>query len=225
MNKVATTKTVSKTAKTTKPRTTKVKQETVKQEEVQEVSPVVEETKPVTAEVETPEVVIEVTMKQRFDELIKSRQELMNSIKKEIQELRKMQRDYEHAIKDASKRSKKKKAPRDENNPRKPSGFASPVVVSDELYKFLDKYGVKKGDPIARTDVTRFITTYIKEHDLQNPEHRREIVPDATLKKLFGPAMEPKDPNDANSPLVYTYLKLQRYLSPHFPKKATPVVA
>ena len=109
MNKVATTKTVSKTAKTTKPRTTKVKQETVKQEEVQEVPPVVEETKPVTAEVETPEVVIEVTMKQRFDELIKSRQELMNSIKKEIQELRKMQRDYEHAIKDASKRSKKKK--------------------------------------------------------------------------------------------------------------------
>ena len=93
------------------------------------------------------------------------------------------------------------------------------------MYKFLDKYGVKKGDPIARTDVTRFITTYIKEHDLQNPEHRREIVPDATLKKLFGPAMEPKDPNDANSPLVYTYLKLQRYLSPHFPKKATPVVA
>lgn len=229
MNKVTTTKTtktVSKTAKTTKPRATKVKEETVKQEEVQEVPQVVEETKPVTPEVEATEVVaVEVTMKQRFDELIKSRQELMNNLKKEIQELRKMQRDYEHAIKDASKRSKKKKAPRDENNPRKPSGFASPVIVSDELYKFLEQYGVKKSDPIARTDVTRFITTYIKEHDLQNPEHRREIVPDATLKKLFGPAMEPKDPNDANSPLVYTYLKLQRYLSPHFPKKATTVSA
>jgi chromatin remodeling complex protein RSC6 len=229
MNKVTTTKTtktVSKTAKTTKPRATKVKEETVQQEEVQEVPQVVEETKPAAPEVEAPEVVVvEVTMKQRFDELIKSRQELMNNIKKEIQELRKMQRDYEHAIKDASKRSKKKKAPRDENNPRKPSGFASPVVVSDDLYKFLEQYGVKKSDPIARTDVTRFITTYIKEHDLQNPEHRREIVPDASLKKLFGPAMEPKDPNDANSPLVYTYLKLQRYLSPHFPKKATTVSA
>jgi upstream activation factor subunit UAF30 len=130
-----------------------------------------------------------------------------------------MQRDHEHAIKDASKRSKKKKAPRDDAKPRKPSGFASPVVVSDHLYKFLEQFGVNKSEPIARTDVTRYITTYIKDKDLQNPEHRREIIPDASLRDLFGPAMEPKDPNDANSPLVYTYLKLQKYLSAHFPKK------
>jgi chromatin remodeling complex protein RSC6 len=229
MNKVTTaktTKTVSKTAKITKPRTTK-KEEVVPEVVPEVVQEVVQEVVPeVSLETKVEEtVVVEVTMKERFDELIKSRQELMINLKKEIQELRKMQRDYEHAIKDAAKRSKKKKAPRDENNPRKPSGFASPVIVSDELYKFLEQYGVKKSDPVARTDVTRYITTYIKEKDLQNPEHRREIMPDATLKKLFGPAMEPKDPNDANSPLVYTYLKLQRYLSPHFPKKAAPVVA
>jgi chromatin remodeling complex protein RSC6 len=159
------------------------------------------------------------SLRMRFDTLIKSKQDLMNDIKREIQELRKMQRDHEHAVKDASKRSKKKKVVRDESNPRKPSGFASPVVVSDELYKFLEQYGVKHSDPIARTDVTRYITTYIKDKDLQNPEHRREIIPDVLLKTLFGPAMEPKDPNDANSPLVYTYLKLQKYLSAHFPKK------
>lgn len=161
------------------------------------------------------------SMKQRFERLIKSRQDLMNDLKREIQELRKMQRDHEHAIKDASKKTKKKKQQRDDANPRKPSGFASPVVVSDDLYTFLAQFGVKKGDAIARTDVTRHITNYIKEKDLQNPEHRREIIPDAALQKLFGPAIEPKDPNDPKSPLVYTYLKLQRYLSPHFPKKAS----
>jgi chromatin remodeling complex protein RSC6 len=158
-------------------------------------------------------------MRERFERLIKAKQELMSELKREVQELRKMQRDHEVAIKEASKKSKKKKLPRDDANPRKPSGFASPVVVSDELYSFLSKYNVKNGDPVARTDVTRYITSYIKEHDLQNPEHRREIVPDATLSKLFGPALEPKDPNDENSPKVYTYLKLQRYLSAHFPKK------
>ena len=42
----------------------------------------------------------------------------------EVQELRKMQRDHEVALKEASKKSKKKKLPRDESNPRKPSGFA-----------------------------------------------------------------------------------------------------
>jgi len=158
------------------------------------------------------------SMKQRFERLIKAKQDLIAELKREMQELRKMQRDHEHALKDASKKSKKKKAPRDGATPRKPSGFASPVLVSDELYQFLEQFGVKHGDLIARTDVTRHITNYIKEHDLQNPEHRREIMPDATLKKLFGEPVETKDPSDANSPKIYTYLKLQRYLSPHFPK-------
>lgn len=161
------------------------------------------------------------TMKQRFEALIKSKQSFINDVKREIQDLRKMQRDHELAIKEASKRSKRKRVISEDSANRKPSGFASPVVVSDDLYSFLSQFGIKKGDPIARTDVTKYITNYIKEKDLQNPDHRREIVPDAALKKLFGPAIEPKDPNDANSPLVYTYLKLQRYLSPHFPKKST----
>lgn len=159
------------------------------------------------------------SMRQRFETLIKSKQELISSIKQEVQELRKMQRDHETALKDAMKNKKRKQ--RDDATPRKPSGFASPVVVSDDLYSFLERYGVSSGQPIARTDVTRHITAYIKEHDLQNPEHRREIVPDATLKKLFGDAQELKDPENPKSPMVYTYLKLQRYLSQHFPKKQT----
>lgn len=160
------------------------------------------------------------SMRQRFEALIKARQDQMTELKREIQELRKMQRDHEHGIKDASKKSKKKKAPRDDSNPRKPSGFASPVVVSDELYSFLEPLGVKKGDPIARTEVTKHITGYISTHNLQNPENRREIVPDAALKKIFGEPMQHRNPEDESSPKVYTYLKLQTYLSAHFPKKS-----
>ena len=221
MSKVSTS--TKATVKTTK-KTTKIKEEPV----VPVVpSPVVESTTVPVEATATVTLVAEVestdatSMKQRFEALIKSKQNFMNDLKREIQDLRKMQRDHEHAVKEASKRSKKKKSHSDDSTPRKPSGFASPVIVSDDLYSFLSQFGVNKTDPIARTDVTRHITSYIKEKDLQNPEHRREIIPDAALKKLFGPAIEPKDPNDANSPLVYTYLKLQRYLSPHFPKKAT----
>lgn len=182
---------------------------------------------PAPETVETVEVAEEVasevsTMRQRFEALIKARQDQMAELKREIQELRKMQRDHEHAIKDASKKSKKRKAPRDDANPRKPSGFASPVVVSDELYSFLEKYNITKGDPIARTEVTKHITGYIRDHDLQNPENRREIVPDAALKKIFGEPMQNRDPLDPSSPKVFTYLKLQTYLSAHFPKKAKP---
>lgn len=220
MSKVTTS--TKATAKTTK-KITKVKEVPVEPAPVP--APVVEPTptpvETVTETVAEAETTDATSMKQRFELMIKSRQTLMNDLKREIQELRKMQRDHEHAVKEASKKSKKKKTQSDDATPRKPSGFASPVIVSDDLYSFLSQFGVKKGDPIARTDVTRHITSYIKEKDLQNPDHRREIVPDAALHKLFGPAIEPKDPNDANSPLVYTYLKLQRYLSPHFPKKAS----
>jgi len=232
--KTVSTKTVKAKAvpKTTKPTATETAPATTS---VTETAPATETTTapatettttPTTAtatatatETATETAVEEESMKQRFEKLIKSRQSQIDALKREMQDIRKMQRDHELAIKEASKKSKKKKTVRDENNPRKPSGFASPVVVSDELYAFLSKFGVTKGDPVARTDVTRYITSYIKEHDLQNPEHRREIVPDADLGKLFGPAMEPKDANDPKSPLVYTYLKLQRYLSQHFPKK------
>lgn len=175
----------------------------------------------VVAEPAAEEAASEVSsMRQRFEALIKARQDQMAELKREIQELRKMQRDHEHALKDAAKKSKKKKAPRDDSKPRKPSGFASPVVVSDELYSFLQSFGVKKGDPIARTEVTKHITSYIRDHNLQNPENRREIVPDAALKKVFGEPNQRRDPNDESSPMVYTYLKLQTYLSAHFPKKS-----
>ena len=190
-----------------------------------EVTPVVEApVKDALITSEEPVAEDTVSIKQRLEVLIKTRQEQMNEIKKEIVELKKLQKDYEVELKNASKNKKKKKMT--EGAPvRKPSGFASPVVVSDTLYEFLGKFGIKKGDPVARTDVTRFITTYISEHNLQNPAFRREIIPDSTLKSLFGEPVELKNKNDKDSPFVYTYLQLQKYLSPHFPKKAvTPVV-
>ena len=211
------TKTTSTKPKATKSKATKVAEAIPEPEPIVEApAPSVETAPAETEAVENTEVA---SMRQRFEALIKSRQDQLAELKREIQELRKMQRDHEHAIKDASKKSKKKKVPRDDANPRKPSGFASPVVVSDELYSFLERYGVKKGEPIARTDVTRHITNYIKEHDLQNPEHRREILPDAALKKLFSEPIEPKDPANPDGPKMWSYLKMQRYISHHFPKK------
>lgn len=217
---------MTKAAVTTSTPKTKTSKKVVKSTPVEEtVAPTVNEPvaapvveAPATTELATEVAPVEETVRSRLDQLIKNKQELIAELKREIVELKRVQRDHDLAVKEASKRGKKKRVQRDDTN-RKPSGFASPVVVSDELYSFLANFGVKHGEPIARTDVTRYITSYIKEHDLQNPEHRREIIPDATLKKVFGEPMEHKDPNDTNSPLVFTYLKLQKYLSAHFPKR------
>lgn len=159
-------------------------------------------------------------MKEKFDNLINTRMAQVTVLKNEILELKKMQKDFLLTVKNLSKKTKRKRPlVNEDGTPRKPSGFASPVVVSEMLYNFLAQFGVEKGQPIARTDVTRFVTQYIKDKNLQNPEHRREIVPDKVLKEIFGEPVEHKDPNDPSSPKVWTYLRMQKYLSSHFPKK------
>ena len=182
-------------------------------------STVVESTVDSTVVVECEE-----TLKSRFERLVKLTQEHISGLKLVSTELRKLQRDHEVAMKEANKKSKTKRKMNRDGVPRKASGFASPVVVSDEMYEFLAPYGVEKGTPIARTDVTRHITVYIRENNLQNPAYRREIIPNVVLKNLLGPAEELKDAADPNSKKVYTYLRLQKYLSKHFPSKKTVTV-
>ena len=220
MSKLTSTKSVtSKTTKTKKTPTPQVTEAPVVETPVVE-TPVVETPVAEAPVAEAPvEVSPEDSIKTRFEQMMKSTQEMMNTLKLQYQELKKLQKEHDNIVKDAMKKSKKRRSVKEDGSARKPSGFASPVVVSDELYGFLSQFGVTKGDPIARTDVTKYITSYIKEKDLQNPEYRREIIPDAALKKLFGEPLERKDASDSSSPLVYTYLRLQKYLSPHFPKK------
>jgi chromatin remodeling complex protein RSC6 len=213
MSKVSTGKTTTTTgAKTTTKRVTPTPTvtETVTPTETVTVTETVTET---DASLDTTPSVVE-----RLEDLVKSRQLLIESLKREVVGLRKLIKDHQAELKQASK-GKKKKATNPDAKPRKPSGFAEPVIVSDQMYSFLGNFGVAKGTPIARTDITKHIIEYIKQHNLQNPERRREIVPDTVLSKLFGPAMEHRDPNDTTSPKVYSYLKLQKYLSSHFPKK------
>jgi chromatin remodeling complex protein RSC6 len=92
---------------------------------------------------------------------------------------------------------------------RKPHGFAVETTVSDELCKFM---GRETGSLVARTDVTKKLTDYIKEHNLQNPENKRQIIPDETLQNLLGE--EAKD-------VYLTHFTMQKYINRHF-KKATP---
>ena len=111
MSKVTTSTPTTTTTKTTAvPKTKTTKAAKAKATPVVTETPVVEAPTPVveapTPVVETPTPVVEEsvpvdTMKMRFEALIKSKQDYMNDIKREIQELRKMQRDHEHAVKDA----------------------------------------------------------------------------------------------------------------------------
>lgn len=97
----------------------------------------------------------------------------------------------------------------DENAPKKaPSGIVKPTNISDEMCTFMGK---PTGTLLARTEVTKFITGYIKQHNLQDSVSKRNINPDAKLKSLLAiPDGE-----------TLTYFNLQKYMKVHFPKAAT----
>ena len=63
----------------------------------------------------------------------------------------------------------------------------------------------------SRVEVTKHICKYIKDHELQNPEDRRQIQveKDAKLQKLLG-----YEPGKDSEPV--TYYRLQSFMKSHF---------
>jgi chromatin remodeling complex protein RSC6 len=92
------------------------------------------------------------------------------------------------------------------------SGFLKPVQISKDLAKFT---GWEHSQLRSRVDVTKFICDYIKQHDLQDPEDKRNIRVDndPNLKKLLK--------FDGKDGQKLTYYSLQTYLKGHF--SAPPV--
>ena len=134
-------------------------------------------------------------------------------MKSELVELRALLKMHEVEVKQAMKQ---KRVRRVSDTPRKPSGFASPVTVSNAMYEFLANFGVEKNTPIARTEVTKHIHRYIKENNLQNESNKREILPNKVLQDLLG---APQEDTASGFAKCYNFLKLQSYMSQHFPKK------
>ena len=129
---------------------------------------------------------------------------LINALKTEYRTLeKKWTRDLKVAQKQSSKRKRKAGA-------RAPSGFVKPTRISDELASFLAK---PSGTEMARTEVTRDINKYIREHNLQDKANGRQINPDTKLASLLKVAKTD----------VLTYFNLQRYMSPHFAKAGDAV--
>ena len=123
-------------------------------------------------------------------------------------DFRQLEKKAIRELKAAEKASQKRK--RKQGN-RSPSGFVKPTKISDELATFLGK---DKGSEMARTEVTREINAYIREHKLQDKDNGRVIKADKKLSSLL--KLKTSD--------ELTYFNLQKYMSPHFAKSGVPLV-
>ena len=130
----------------------------------------------------------------------------MSALKSEFRALeKKATRELKAAQKSAAKKKRK-------SGNRQPSGFVKPTLISPALAAFLGK---PQGTEMARTEVTREINGYIRQHKLQDKDNGRIIRPDAKLKGLL----------NIGAGEELTYFNLQKYMSPHFAKAGSTTFA
>ena len=120
----------------------------------------------------------------------------MRSINKRVKVL---QSDTARAFKQRTKRRTK-----DPSKPPVQSGFMMPAKISSEMRKFM---GPDAEELQSRVSVTRSICKYIKDNELQNPENKREIIPDKRLKDLL----------NLEDDRRIKYYEIQCKISRHFP--------
>lgn len=169
--------------------------------EVVEAAPVA------AAPVEETAAAPENTVFDKFSEFMAKLQDVSSQFSALRTEFRGLERQVSRDLKAAAKLSQKRKR---KSGNRAPSGFVKPTLISNELAAFLGK---PEGTEMARTEVTREINAYIREHKLQDKDNGRKIIPDTKLKGLL--KLKKGD--------ELTYFNLQKYMSPHFAKASDKV--
>jgi chromatin remodeling complex protein RSC6 len=132
-------------------------------------------------------------------EAVKSVQEASKAAKKEQRDSKKKRK-----INPADMTPEQKKAweARRANN-----AFLVQRPLTPELATFM---GIAAGSKRSQTEVTKFISDYVKSHNCFDPSFKRRIIPNAALAKLLR----------VDDKTEVTYLNLQKFLKVHFVKTA-----
>jgi upstream activation factor subunit UAF30 len=193
------------TTATKSPKKTKTAPKTVPEVSTPKV---VEAPAPVPVVAETPvenviaPLVSDTPLSELFVSMNKTLHDLATAVALVKAELRTVEKHVTKELKVLDKFNAKKN--KNKGN-RAPSGFVKPTKITNELADFLGK---DHGTLMARTDVTKQMTAYIRANSLQDKKNGRIILPDTKLRKLL-------KLTDADS---LTYFNLQKYMSPHFEK-------
>jgi hypothetical protein len=152
------------------------------------------------------EAVEEESVVANFAGLLTKFNALRLSLNELAPEMKKMEKQVARLEKKAERRRRRKTGADGEKKANPTTVFTKPVEITKELCVFLQ---LAPGTQISRSDVTRGVMKYAKEHQLTD---KQTIKPDATLRKLLG--LTEKD--------NLTILNLQKYLKGHYVKAVVP---
>ena len=135
---------------------------------------------------------------------------LREALSELVTESKRLEKKATRVQKLADKR-RRRKAPveGEEGKPVRVSIFQIPTNISPALCAFM---GRASGSQESRSNVTKYITTYVKEQNLKN---KHDINPDTKLKAL----LNLKDSDKL------TYFNLQKFLNVHYLKAAPATTA
>jgi chromatin remodeling complex protein RSC6 len=133
----------------------------------------------------------------RVREAVKATQEAAKQAKKEARDSKKKRKV------DPSTMTPEQKAAWEAR--RANNAFLKQKPLSPELAAFM---GIKAGEKRSQTEVTKFISEYVKSHNCYDPTFKRRIIPNAALAKLLR----------VDDKTEVTYLNLQKFLKVHFVK-------
>ncbi len=136
-----------------------------------------------------------------FKKLLSQFQDVQNVMKTLHSNLKILEKEVAKEKKE-SRKMQSKKMKKTSSAKKQLSGFAKASPISNDLADFL---GLAHDAQIARTEVTSKVIAYVKANNLQNPEKKKIIVPDAKL----GAVLQSGD-NEV------TFFNLQTYLKKHF---------
>jgi upstream activation factor subunit UAF30 len=151
---------------------------------------------------------VPMTPDDKLELVLKDFETLMETTKSISARMKVFQKE---ALKSARKKSRKADIEVDPDVPRPVASINKPVVISNELCKFL---GFQPDTEHSRNEVTTAINKYVKEHDLQDPANKRYIRLEGSpeAEKLKALLRNPDQP--------LTFFNIQRYLKPHYPMSA-----
>ena len=133
----------------------------------------------------------------RVREATKSVSDAIKATKREAREIKKKKKKNPE---DMTPEERKTWEARRANN-----AFLVQRPLTDELCAFM---GLKSGEKRSQTEVTKFISGYVKQHNCFDPNFKRRILPNSALAKL----LRVTDKEEV------TYLNLQSFLKVHFIK-------
>lgn len=130
----------------------------------------------------------------------------LSDFKSSITNLQKQVKDLQRKSNKKIKKLEKELERKRQNRKKKPSGFAKPTKISNKLCEFLNK---PHGSEVARTEVTQYLISYIKENNLQNQNNKQFIKPDKKLENLLETSKKDN----------ITYFNIQGHMNKHFLKE------